>query len=75
MRIVVQPMRAILGSVVFFVLASFVYVAMLFRAAGKRNAAIGMMSILSVTVLNPYYWMAFAITLWIGWRLAGWLAH
>ncbi len=70
-----QPMKAILGSVVFFAMASFVYLAVLFRAAGKRNAAIGVMAIMSRTVLNPYYWMAFAITLWIGWRLAAWVAH
>lgn len=70
-----QPMKAILGSVVFFAMASFVYLAVLFRAAGKRNAAIGIMAILSSTILNPFYWIAFAITLWIGWRLATWVAH
>lgn len=70
-----QPMKAIVGSVVFFALATFVYLVVLFRAAGKRHAAIAMSAILSYTILNPYYWIAFAITLWIGWRLAAWLAH
>lgn len=70
-----QPMKAILGSVLFFALASFVYVVVLARAAWQQHAALGLMAILSRTLLNPYYWIAFAITLWIGWRLAARLAH
>lgn len=70
-----QPMKAILGSVLFFAMASFVYVGFMLRAAGKRNAALGLSAILSRTLLNPYYWVAFAIVLWIGWRLAVRLAH
>ena len=68
-------MKAILGSVLFFAMASVVYVGLLFRAAGQRHAALGLSAILSRTLLNPYYWIAFAITLWIGWRLAARLAH
>lgn len=70
-----QPMKAILGSVLFFAMASVVYVGVLFGAAGRRHAALGLSAILSRTLLNPFYWIAFAITLWIGWMLAARLAH
>lgn len=48
-------MKAILGSVLFFAMASVVYVGLLFRAAGQRHAALGLSAILSRTLLNPYY--------------------
>ncbi len=69
------PLKAVLGSVFFFMLATLVYFFMIFRAAGQRNAAIGLMAILSKTVLNPSYWVAFAVTLLVGWRVAIWLAR
>ncbi|MGH9757850.1 MAG: hypothetical protein ACRD4M_08940 [Candidatus Acidiferrales bacterium] len=69
------PLKAVLGSVFLFGLATLVYLFMLFRGAGQRNAAIGLMTILSKTVWNPAYWIAFAVTLWVGWRVTFWLAR
>jgi len=65
-------MKAVLASVAIFGIGTLVYLAMMFRQAGKPNAAIGLTAVASRTVLNPLYWLLFAAVLFVGWRIAIW---
>lgn len=68
-------MRVIGGAVLLFIIGTIIYLAMLFRSTGQRHAVLGLSAIATKTILNPYYWIAFAVVLFCGWRLAAWMGR
>lgn len=63
-------MKAVLLAILLFAIGSLIYVVSLFRGAAKRGGAVRLSALLAHTVLNPIYWVVFAVVLFAGWKLA-----